>query len=262
MKTKFALILFAVLLCLSAGGNTCVSEDYFKLTGSCEYVDNTVLPSVKFAFSDPFFKSHPSLVDFTSISLGCPANKSKNLFYSVNFLKMISTFEEAEPKFFSEIEILNWKQNYGDYKTSLKILSFAYRFDAMIYAKSEGGGGYDSINNLLYDSWIEPPHILFLLRAGISSEYAKLESLPDNQKWYVGPTVSTGIAAWFSDFSAIAHVKFGLMKAETTTEIVTWLGRRNNFDLRLFYNAEYFYPYGSSRRKYLQSAGLKMGYTF
>lgn len=176
---------------------------------------------------------------------------------------MISTFENIQRKYFSEIEILNWKQNYGDYKTSLKILSWSYPFDIMLYENKECECGYDSVRHLNWDSFYEPPpKISLLLRAGISSEYAKLESLPDNQKWYVGPTVSTGIAAWFSDFSAIAHVKFGLMKAETTTEIVTWLGRRNNFDLRLFYNAEYFYPYGSSRRKYLQSAGLKMGYTF
>lgn len=263
MLLKFFIFLTSLGIAFLTLSSSCPgSGNYFKLTAASEYIDKGVLSSVKFSFDDPHIIGAPSLVDCASIAIGFQGNKPKDLFYSVNVLKALAAFESREGKVFSDVELLNWKQNYGDYKTSLKILAVAYGFDFMIYAKSVCESGYDEKTGMYWDSGNSPPHIKFLLRAGFSSEYSSLKSLPDNQKWYFSPTIATGVTAWFSDFSAIVRVQVGLMKAESTNEIVTWLGRKKDIDLRLFYNSEYFYPQGSSRNKYLQSAGIKVGFVW
>lgn len=262
MLLKFFIFLTNFGIAFLTLSSSCPAEkNYFKLTAASEYIDKGVLSSVKFAFDDWHSTMTPTIYDCASIALGYQTNKPKDLFYSVNLIKNISTFDDVEKKHLTEVELLNWKQNYGDYKTSLKIFSMAYGLDMSLYDQSVCGGGYDEKTGV-WDSWDSPPHIRLLLRAGFSSEYSSLKSLPDNQKWYFSPTIATGVTAWFSDFSAIVRVQVGLMKAESTNEIVTWLGKKKDIDLRLFYNSEYFYPQGSSRNKYLQSAGIKVGYVW
>ena len=256
MKLVFGLIKILFLLMLPFAEAS--AHGYRQsATLSAEYVGGNALLVAKGQLISLEDFSRPGISDMLSMSVGIQSRETRPLYFGLCLLK--SLVPDMSPH---KSELLDYKSNYGYYKTSINLLGFHYGWSKDMLAvetkadpemRYKGVPTYES----LYPSSLRP-----YFYVGAVVEYFDFErEKARNQKWYISPTVSTGVAAFVHRYNAITMLRCGINHSSFISEIGIKTGLYSGSLFKIFYHCDYYYSLKSSRdNTFIQSAGI--GYRF